>query len=37
MTTHVAYTRVAGKPNWSRYLGWGLLLAALAGHGTAQK
>jgi|GEM_PF-4820927 len=30
MTTHVAYAQVAGKANWSRYLGWGLLLAALA-------
>ncbi|RMS83228.1 phosphonate ABC transporter, permease protein PhnE [Pseudomonas savastanoi] len=30
MTTQVAYAQAAGKPNWSRYLGWGLLLAALA-------
>ncbi|KPX47175.1 Phosphonate ABC transporter, permease protein [Pseudomonas syringae pv. helianthi] len=30
MTTQVAYARIAGKPNGSRYLGWGLLLAALA-------
>ncbi|KPC23077.1 Phosphonate ABC transporter [Pseudomonas savastanoi pv. glycinea] len=30
MTTQVAYAQAAGKPNWSRYLGWGVLLAALA-------
>ncbi|EPM81244.1 phosphonate ABC transporter permease, partial [Pseudomonas syringae pv. actinidiae ICMP 18804] len=30
MNTHVAYAQVAGKPNGARYLGWGLLLAALA-------